>query len=68
MTLLQFLVFHITASVLKVIWFFYNEEQKEGTLKMVEGEIFKTLLDNRYGEYDELVIEMQDLYLWLLEH
>ena len=68
MTSLQFLRFHITALFLKTVWFFYNEEQKERTLKMVEREIFNTLLDNPYGQYNELVIEMQELYLWLLEH
>jgi len=68
MTLLQFLGFHITTLFLKIVWFFYNEEQKEGVLKMIEQEIFRTLLENQYREYDEYVIEMQDLYLWLLEH
>lgn len=68
MTLGQFLCFHIVSSILKLVYFFYNEKQKEGTLKMVEKMIFDILLENEYGQYDELISEMQDLYLWLLEH
>lgn len=68
MTLGQFLCFHIASLILKVAYFFYNEKQKEGTLKMVEKMIFDTLIENERGIYDELISEMQDLYLWLLEH
>jgi len=68
MTLGQFFCFHIASSILKVAYIFYSEKRKEGTLKMVEKKIFDTLVENEYGEYDELISEMQDLYLWLLEH
>lgn len=36
--------------ILKVLYIFYNQEQKEGTLKIVEREIFTTLLENEHGK------------------
>lgn len=68
MTLLQFLGFSLVSSLLKLSWCFYNEKQKETTLQMLEKEIFNLLLENEYGEYDELARETQDLYVWLLNH
>lgn len=68
MTLLQFLGFSFVSSILKLAWCFYNKEQKEATLQMIEEEIFKLYLENEYGELDELGREVQVLYLWLLKH
>lgn len=65
MTLLQFLALNIVGSVLKVSWFFYNEIQKDQTLRIIERELRDLLAE---GGHSELASEVQELYLWLLEH
>jgi len=65
MTVLQFLALHIVGSALKVSWFFFNELQKDRTLRVIEQELHDLLL---IGTHGELASEVQDLYLWLLEH
>lgn len=66
MTLLEFLGFSLVSSLLKLSWCFYSEKQKEATLQMLEKEIFNLLLDNEYGQFDELAKKTQELYIWLL--
>jgi len=65
MTVLQFLALHIVGSALKVSWFFFNEIQKDRTLKVIEQELHDLLV---IGTYSELASEVQELYIWLLEH
>lgn len=68
MSIFQFLMFSILGSLLKLTWRFYNEDQKEATLRMIEKELFNLLLENEYGELEELSREIQELYVWLLNH
>lgn len=65
MTILQFLGLNIVGSALKFTWVFLNEVQKDQTLRIVELELHDLLVE---GGHSELVTELQELYLWLLEH
>lgn len=62
------IIFSLIGSLLKLAWRFYNEKQKEATLRMIEKEIFNLLLENEYREFDKLSREIQELYVWLLTH
>lgn len=65
MSILQFLALNIVANLLKFSWFFFNEIQKELTLRILEQEIHDLLVE---GGHSELVSEILDLYIWLLVH
>lgn len=62
------IIFSLIGSLLKLAWRFYNEKQKEATLRMIEKELFNLLLENEYREFDKLSREIQELYVWLLTH
>lgn len=64
MSILQFLALNIVGSALKVSWFFLNEIQKDQTLRIIERELHDLLVERHKG----LASELQELYLWLLEH
>ena len=68
MTLKEFLLFHFGISVLKVIYIFYSRKKKDATISMIERELEKLVKENEYGEYQELISELAELYDWLLVH
>lgn len=65
MNILQFLALNIVGSALKLSWFFFSEIQKDQTLKIIERELHDLLVE---GGHSELASEVQELYIWLLEH
>lgn len=65
MSILQFLALNIVGITLKFAWFFLNEIQKDQTLRIIERELRDMLVE---GGHDELAREVQELYIWLLEH
>ena len=65
MSILQFLALNIVGTALKLSWFFFNEIQKDQTLRIIERELHDLLVE---GGHNELAREVQELYVWLLEH
>lgn len=65
MSILQFLALNIVGTALKFSWFFLNEIQKDQTLKIIECELYDLLVE---GGHNELAGEVQEIYIWLLEH
>lgn len=65
MSILQFLALNIVGTALKFAWFFFNEIQKDRTLRVIESELHDLLVE---GGHNELAKEVQELYIWLLEH
>lgn len=65
MSILQFLALNIVGICLKSAWFFLNEIQKDQTFRVIERELHDLLVE---GSHYELAREVQELYIWLLEH
>lgn len=68
MTLEQFLIFHFGTFLLKVKYRFYSRKKKDATISTIEKELSKLREENEYGEFDELIFEVDELYHWLLIH
>lgn len=65
MSILQFLALNIVGTTLKLFWFLFTEIQKDQTLRIIERELHDLLVE---GGHKELANEVQELYIWLLEH
>ena len=65
MSILQFLALSGFRGFLKLSWLFLDEIEKDQTLRIFEKGLHNLLVE---GGHSELVKELQDIYIWLLEH